>query len=185
MKAHRLFIFTLLSIFFGQIYASIGPVSHGFVLADNNREVSVYICTDYEPVVEIAMQMYDADMKDVTGKRVSIRKNATIRLYQLNRMTTRALEQLRKKGIPVNQVERTMDAFCIKIIDRKVYVVGNNGRGVAYGLLELSRMAGVSPWKWWGDVVPEKRERLVLPPAFETVQAPSVAYRGIFLNDED
>ena len=185
MKAHRLFIFTLLSIFFGQIYASIGPVSHGFVLADNNREVSVYICTDYEPVVEIAMQMYDADMKDVTGKRVSIRKNATIRLYQLNRMTTRALEQLRKKGIPVNQVERTMDAFCIKVIDRKVYVVGNNGRGVAYGLLELSRMAGVSPWKWWGDVVPEKRERLVLPPAFETVQAPSVAYRGIFLNDED
>ena len=46
-------------------------------------------------------------------------------------------------------------------------------------------MAGVSPWVWWGDVVPERRERLSLPDTFSTLQAPSVAYRGIFINDED
>jgi hypothetical protein len=46
-------------------------------------------------------------------------------------------------------------------------------------------MAGVSPWVWWGDLVPEKRDRLVIDADFKTEQQPSVAYRGIFLNDED
>lgn len=64
-------------------------------------------------------------------------------------------------------------------------VEGNDGRGMAYGLLELSRMAGVSPWIWWGDVVPEKKDRLEIDRDFTTEQQPNVAYRGIFLNDED
>ena len=56
---------------------------------------------------------------------------------------------------------------------------------MAYGLLELSRMAGVSPWIWWGDIVPERKERLFIDSDFSMAQAPSVAYRGIFINDED
>ena len=64
-------------------------------------------------------------------------------------------------------------------------IEGHNGRGTAYGLLELSRLAGVSPWIWWGDVVPEKRARLSLPETFSYEHTPSVAYRGIFINDED
>ena len=56
---------------------------------------------------------------------------------------------------------------------------------MAYGLLELSRLAGVSPWVWWGDVVPEQKNHLALSDDFKTEQQPSVAYRGIFLNDED
>lgn len=64
-------------------------------------------------------------------------------------------------------------------------VVGSDGRGTAYGILELSRLAGVSPWVWWGDVTPMRKERLTLPADYSTFQSPSVEYRGIFLNDED
>lgn len=46
-------------------------------------------------------------------------------------------------------------------------------------------MAGVSPWIWWGDVVPERKARLTIDSDYTTEQQPSVAYRGIFLNDED
>ena len=46
-------------------------------------------------------------------------------------------------------------------------------------------MAGVSPWVWWGDVIPEKKNRLTVADDFKTMQAPSVEYRGIFINDED
>ncbi|MCS2864975.1 glycosyl hydrolase 115 family protein [Bacteroides thetaiotaomicron] len=64
-------------------------------------------------------------------------------------------------------------------------MVGSDGRGTAYGILELSRLAGVSPWVWWGDVTPIKKNQLTLPADYTTFQSPSVEYRGIFLNDED
>jgi hypothetical protein len=77
------------------------------------------------------------------------------------------------------------DGFCIFTKGKQIIVEGSNGRGMAYGILELSRLAGVSPWIWWGDVVPERKERLVLSDDFRTDQHPSIAYRGIFINDED
>lgn len=43
---------------------------------------------------------------------------------------------------------------------------------------------GVSPWVWWADVVPGKKENVQIVSGGK-VQAPSVQYRGIFLNDED
>lgn len=36
-------------------------------------------------------------------------------------------------------------------------IVGSDGHGMAYGLMELSRMIGVSPWEWWADATPKKR----------------------------
>ena len=41
-------------------------------------------------------------------------------------------------------------------------------------------MAGVSPWKWWADVKPEKRQRLTVAADLNTLQSPSVEFRGIF-----
>mgnify|MGYP001178161222 FL=1 len=91
--------------------------------------------------------------------------------------------------MPINELAIKKDAFYISILgkssDRQLYVVGSDARGTAYGILELSRKAGVSPWIWWGDVVPEKKNVLSLPNDYETLQSPSVEYRGIFLNDED
>ena len=64
-------------------------------------------------------------------------------------------------------------------------VVGSDARGAAYGVLELSRQIGVSPWSWWADVTPLKKENVLWPQKKAYVQSPSVQYRGIFLNDED
>ncbi len=69
----------------------------------------------------------------------------------------------------------------------KTYVViaGSDRRGAVYGAVDLSRQLGVSPWEWWADVTPARQDRLVLSDAPLTSKAPSVQYRGIFLNDED
>ena len=88
-------------------------------------------------------------------------------------------------GVPVEKLQTLTDGFHIRVHQGQIVVVGTNGRGTAYGLLELSRQAGVSPWVWWGDVVPEHRSRLTLDDQFTTTQGASVEYRGIFLNDED
>ena len=63
-------------------------------------------------------------------------------------------------------------------------ISGSDARGKAYGILELSRMIGVSPWHYFADVKP-KTNKLFHFPEQTIKQSPSVQYRGIFLNDED
>ena len=131
---------------------------------DGTTPVSYQMAGKTDPVVKIALQMWSDDMEQVTGMKPIASKKGTIRILQ-------------GKG--------SDDGFRLSVKDGHILVEGHNARGTAYGLLELSRMAGVSPWVWWGDVVPEKRARLSLPETFVYEHTPSVAYRGIFINDED
>ena len=145
-----------------------------------------------DAVVQTALNMWKADLQQVTGmepvngEKVKGKsgKNGMIRIVQLDREPT-AAKQLRRQGVPVDSLVGRNDGFCIKVHKGQLLVVGNNKRGTAYGLLELSRMAGVSPWVWWSNVTPEKHARLSLPETFKTLQVASVEYRGIFINDED
>lgn len=66
-----------------------------------------------------------------------------------------------------------------------MFVVGSDPRGTAYGILELSRKIGVSPWHFWADAVPDSKTSVTFPAPFFQMEKPSVQYRGIFLNDED
>ena len=70
-------------------------------------------------------------------------------------------------------------------MEQALVIAGSDRRGTAFGVFELSRQMGVSPWVWWADVKPAHKEALYV--TAETVQLgpPSVRFRGIFLNDED
>jgi hypothetical protein len=68
----------------------------------------------------------------------------------------------------------------------KAYVIaGTDPRGTAFGVFDLSQKMGVSPWYWWADVPVTKQKDLVLSQKDFQSKAPSVKFRGIFLNDED
>jgi hypothetical protein len=71
-----------------------------------------------------------------------------------------------------------------KGIANALIVAGNDRRGTAYGVFELSKQIGVSPWYWWADVPVEKRKEIYLKSNVTVTDAPAVKYRGIFLNDE-
>ena len=152
---------------------------------DGSNAVGYQLESRVSPVVEIALQMFRSDMQQVTGYEATARNHATIVVSQLDKSSSSAIKRLKALGVPTDSLVGAHDAFYVGCAKGRVYVVGSNGRGTAYGLLELSRMAGVSPWVWWGDVVPGHRDRLALPETFFTLQSPSVAYRGIFINDED
>ncbi|MBB4153078.1 hypothetical protein GGQ80_000966 [Sphingomonas jinjuensis] len=64
-------------------------------------------------------------------------------------------------------------------------IAGSDRRGAVYGVTDLSRAIGVSPWSWWADVTPRRRAHVDIDDATIVSRAPSVRYRGIFLNDED
>lgn len=154
---------------------------------DGIHPVTVGTDTKTDLVVGTAIEMFASDMEDVTGKVAIATKpsKATIILTQLDCSGKSQRSKLEKIGVPVASLDTLIDGFNITTHDGKIYVTGTNGRGTSYGLFQLSREAGVSPWVWWGDVIPEKKSRLSLPDEYSTTQGASVEFRGIFLNDED
>ena len=154
---------------------------------DGSTSVTYNVQKSVDPVVLTALDMFGSDMQAVTGRRarpVSV-DGASIRIIEADRASGSVLRRLKKEGVPVDSLMTLTDGFHISVIGRQITVVGANGRGTAYGVLELSRMAGVSPWIWWGDVLPERRNRLIIDSGYRTLQGASVEYRGIFINEEE
>ena len=64
-------------------------------------------------------------------------------------------------------------------------ITGSDLRGTVYGIYDVSERIGVSPWHYWADVAPSKKQYIwATDTAAHSEGPPSVKYRGIFLNDE-
>lgn len=177
MKKHFLWMAALLAIF-TQVQAD------DVAWFDGQKAVSYYVQGKSSPVVTTAINLFSGDMEMVTGRKPVASAKGTIRICQLDKNAGQ-VGKLRKAGVPVDKIKGQLDAYWMGVSDGQILIVGANGRGCAYGLLELSRQAGVSPWVWWSDVVPAKKSRLTISDKYQSLQIPSVSYRGIFLNDED
>ena len=156
-----------------------------FVWFDGHSHVGYVAQQHYSPVVETALDMFSQDMLAVTGQRAKADAKGKLEIIELSELTNKEFKKLQKRKLPYQKVIARKDAFYIGVHNGHLVVIGDDGRGTAYGILELSRMAGVSPRIWWGDAVPERRKRLEVDDRFTTLQQPSVEYRGIFINDED
>lgn len=95
--------------------------------------------------------------------------------------------------LDVTELATRRESFMIAVVDnpcpeleRGIVIVGSEKRGTLYGLYHISKLIGVSPWVYWGDVYPKKQQELI----FTTQQLqylskqPSIRYRGFFMNDE-
>lgn len=140
---------------------------------DGTKPVTIDADTAANPVIATAFEMLDSDMKQVLGKGLAIKKG---KKADISLRINPADEDLAGKP----------QAFKIEAPDnKKLAITASDAHGAAYGLLEISRLMGVSPWEWWADSHPDKLEAFTLPKGYKTVQSPSVEYRGIFINDED
>lgn len=100
-------------------------------------------------------------------------------------------ELIRKKKLDVKDISGKWETFLIQVINkpfhgikRALVIAGSDKRGTIYGIYEVSRQIGVSPWYWWTDVTPDRKDALFALPGRFVQGSPSVKYRGIFLNDE-
>lgn len=98
---------------------------------------------------------------------------------------------VRERHIDTSGVKGRWEAYLLQVvehpepgIDRALLIAGADQRGTIYGIYELSRRIGVSPWYWWADVPVPRQLTLYVAPG-RLVDAPAVHWRGIFLNDED
>ncbi|MDR0542664.1 MAG: glycosyl hydrolase 115 family protein, partial [Dysgonamonadaceae bacterium] len=98
---------------------------------------------------------------------------------------------IREGKIDKNEISGKSEKFLIQTIDNPVggvskglIIAGSDKRGTIYGIYELSKQIGVSPWYWWADVPVERQENLYVKHGKYTDGEPVVKYRGIFINDE-
>ncbi|MFJ5308660.1 glycosyl hydrolase 115 family protein [Streptomyces sp. NPDC088350] len=77
-------------------------------------------------------------------------------------------------------VERPMPG-----VDRAFVVAGSDPRGTIFGAYDVSYGIGVSPWHWWDDVPPTRRDEVWVLPGRYSQGTPVVKYRGFFINDEN
>lgn len=77
------------------------------------------------------------------------------------------------------------ESYILAVKNQQIIIVGSDMRGVIFGIYELCKKIGVSPWYFFADVPIKTKENFSLPVDFYESDYPSVQYRGIFINDEE
>lgn len=164
--------------------------------AINIANAIIYVDDAENVLVKKAASFLQQDMELVTGKKIPItgklvagKSNyiiiGTIKVSEV----IQALEAAKK--INVSGIKDKWEAYHIQSIAASsltgaaaLVIAGSDRRGVTYGVLELSKQAGVSPWYWWADVPVQKHADVYINTAVTITDAPKVKYRGFFINDE-
>jgi hypothetical protein len=169
----------------------------GFPLVHLHQAAPFYTDAQDAEVVRVATAALAQDITAITGATPAVRAvTEPLAEYAILIGTvgqSALLDQLAAAGtVPWATLRGQWETFSISVVDRPfgragrvLVVAGSDRRGTAYGVFELSRRLGVSPWYWWADVPPQPRPSLYLTAGTYRAEPPTVKYRGIFLNDED
>ena len=163
-----------------------------FILA-GAQTVQIYVDpadTNYKGI-RIAAEAFAGDVELVTGKKpelVDSEAQLTGPAIVVGTMAQNPLIATAAEAGSLNlsEIDGKWECYVTKLNDNVIYIVGSDKRGCIYGIYRLSEMIGVSPWVWFADVAPEKKEELKFTAEeLDCVsKEPSVKYRGIFINDE-
>ncbi len=165
-----------------------------FSVVTKGVATSIIFDKDDAKVVEIASEILSEDILKVSNSKVLLNSGSSKNVIIAGTIgESKWIDDLISNNkIDVSKVKDKWETYSIQVvnnptkeIDKALVVVGSDRRATAFGLLEISRMIGVSPWEWWADVTPAKQKELVLKVEAKIYGSPSVKYRGIFLNDED
>lgn len=148
----------------------------------NGEDLSVSIDKDEALVVHTALELFSKDYHRVFAG--AVKKEGITKIFISTIGMNPEIEKVLKSST-LNELKQQTEGFIISVQNDNLYIFGNDKRGTAYGILELSRIFGVSPWEWWADVPVEKKDIFIFKNGFFDFQYPSVRFRGIFINDED
>lgn len=132
----------------------------------------------YDPLdwkgVKMAVENLRHDLKAVTGSANAPVVVGTIGKSKL----AKKYKQLSK------ELQGKWEQYLIFTDKGKLVILGSDKRGTIYGIYELSKQIGVSPWYWMADAPIQKHDQLFAKSGIYTDGEPKVKYRGIFINDE-
>lgn len=172
------------------------PTAGCFPLVAARKAAAVFVSPDDWKVAQIAANDLAEDVGRVTGCKPELSQSAeglgenAVLVGTLGKCPV--IDRLVKEGrLEVRDVRDLWESFVIATVAdplpgvrRGLVIAGSDRRGTAYGVYELSKRIGVSPWYWWADVTPPHRDSLYVAAERLRVGPPAVKYRGIFINDE-
>lgn len=134
----------------------------------SGQSMQVCIVGTQSPVVQTALEILGKDAQKVLNSELLIGQDKKAPIF----LSIKA--------------DGRWEGFTMQVSEQgQLKIIGSDEHGLAYGILEVSRLMGVSPWEWWADVTPKHRIKFELPSGFIKEEQPDVAFRGIFINDED
>jgi hypothetical protein len=177
-------------------YVNDKPADGSFPLMRADAAADVFVSGDDWKVARIAANDLTADIERVTGRKPLLKESSeglsahAVLVGTIGRSPV--IDGLIKSGrLKVDGIQTQRESFVIEVVENPLpgvkqglVIVGSDRRGTAYGVYELSKRIGVSPWYWWADVTAIHRAELHVSPERVEVGSPAVKYRGIFINDE-
>ena len=167
-----------------------------FTISESGRSTPLLVSSDDWPGVRRALQNLQSDITRVTAARPELytgtaEKSREIIIAGTIGKSALIDDLIKEKKIDTGDVKGKWESFLIQVIkkpfpgtEKALVVAGSDKRGTIYGIYEISRQIGVSPWYWWADVSVDQKKALYALDVRYVQGPPSVKYRGIFLNDE-
>jgi len=165
-------------------------------LCETGRIASILLYPDADKGIKRAVSDLQSDFEKVTGHKPNLISSFTpdqMTLVIIGTVGTGSAidELIRLKKIDAAKLKGKREMFFIETVanpcegvTEAIVIAGSDKRGTIFGIYEFSKQLGVSPWYYWADVPVDKKEQLYFQKGVYTDGEPTVAYRGIFLNDE-
>ncbi|MEN9685370.1 MAG: hypothetical protein RLZZ28_1156 [Bacteroidota bacterium] len=199
---NKLILLISIQLFIGQMHLRAQAFikekngQNSFVLANGSGTATLLIDTADYWLVQKAASLLQTDIEKVTDKKPVLQNTSTaagknvIIIGTINRSSL--IQQLEKANkIKLDGLKDKWEAYHIQVVDNPfpgiehaLVIAGSDKRGTAFGIFELSKQLGVSPWNWWADVPVKKKKEVYVARGTTISDRPSVKYRGIFINDE-
>lgn len=169
----------------------------GFPVAAPAGVAAIYVDATDDWLANKTASLLQADLEKITGKKPELLHSLSgkpprnlVIIGTVNGSAT--LKQLAAaKKLDLASLSGKWEAYQLQTlkkpmpgVDNALVIAGSDKRGAAYGVFELSRQMGVSPWWYWADVPAQKKETIFVIQGIHKFASPSVKYRGIFINDE-
>lgn len=165
------------------------------IVGSEGNAVFIVDANDAEVVTTVARCVIQ-DIKTITGKQLGLRNstnNGDLPIIAGTIGQSAILDALiADEKVDTTGLTGVWEAYSLQLvqnpmegISQALVIMGGTPRGTAYGLFEISRRIGVSPYVWWADVTPAPMSCIYVQGDRTAVEKPSVQYRGLFINDED
>ena len=143
------------------------------LLLTGTKDTIRYSPSDWKGV-KMAVANLRHDLRSVTGSEYAPVVVATVEKSEIAKKYPKQSKLLKGKW----------EQYLIFTDKGQLVILGSDKRGTIYGIYELSRQIGVSPWYWMADAPIAHHDQLYILPGTYTDGEPKVKYRGIFINDE-
>ncbi len=158
----------------------------GDLLLNPANKTVIYQDPADSPGVGYATQALVKDLQRVSGcQATTTADNSHAHIVIGTIGHSAAIDRLLKQhGAELRTLKGKREQYIITTIGHQLVIAGSDRRGTIYGIYELSRQMGVSPWYDWADVPVQHHDSIYANRGVYTDGEPAVRYRGIFINDE-